>query len=1187
MKLFYRVTVLLMISAFFTNLSFAQSSASVNWSCAIPDSQNVSFMSGNLIGLPQIGSPGFVVRDYVNGPGPDQRWWPHDGTSAVSWGNETAQVDSRWVQFAVKPNSNFNFSANEIAIYIGAKGTGSVKANLYYAKDTSFADRVLINPEELALLKDTDSLYILSIDEEVNDGEIFYVRIYPWYTGSPSTSKYLYMRNATLSGSTSEVTYPGSAMWELTDPNSGGTGTTASVAGNVEAKDEFLNDMELNQYTGVNNSQRIRIAGNAWPANQTEQLDTVFVQFEVLPKAGFKFNVTSVSFGIAAASIDKMKANVYYSSEPDFQNAVMVEYSTGDSLNNYLPLDSLLNVSAEPNLLINSGESFYLRIYPWVDNDPSIRTGKYVTLQKVVIGGEIEGTPMPSKVVWPFVDNESPVTTGALVGENQTYSDAMAFYGFTDLPRSNGGDSHCGSIQTVSKEWNAEPNPTDSLWFQYAVSPKFGGTFFAEKFSMFIGGWFTQNIKTEIYISKDITFAEKTLLIADTALVGNSVMPIEATLSETVNTGETLYIRVYPHNTEAEGWAKLVAVDSVIISGTTTGVTADVPTVLTADITDLSTTFATSGGNIPSDGGALVTARGVCWNTIGSPTRDDSKSIDGEGSGSFVSSITGLSAGETYYLRSYATNDAGTGYGEEILFTTLDSTDVPIVFTSSVSNIMVETAEAGGTVTDWGGDTVTVRGVCWSTSANPTISNFISEDGNGLGGFKSLLYPLAENTTYYVRAYATNSKGTGYGQELSFTTQTPSPDVIVVVASDGSGDYTKVQDAFDSVPDFYTGTNKILVKNGTYYEKLFLDRNKVNVVLEGEDRDSTILTYDDYAGIAGGTSKSYSVAIDPDDFIALNITFQNTVKNDGSASDKQGVALRVNGDRQAYYNCNLLGYQDTYYTWGGRGTGRVYMKNCFIEGTVDFIFGRDIVLFDSCTINIKRDKGTLTAASTMADSKFGYVFKDCKLTTDGVGFDGSPIEKFYLGRPWSDSPQTVFINCDEPETLDPVGWLNWNVTPGLYAEYNCFGLGSDYANRKPISRQLTSDEASEYTKENIFAKSSHPDYAYDWMPAENIITAVEKDESIGQIPDNFSIDQNYPNPFNPTTNIRYGLPKQANVKLNVYNTIGQMVVTLVDQNQNAGYHEVNFNASHFASGVYYFKIEAANFMQTKKMILLK
>ncbi len=317
------------------------------------------------------------------------------------------------------------------------------------------------------------------------------------------------------------------------------------------------------------------------------------------------------------------------------------------------------------------------------------------------------------------------------------------------------------------------------------------------------------------------------------------------------------------------------------------------------------------------------------------------------------------------------------------------------------------------------------------------------------------------------------------------------PDSTIIVSRDGSGDFTNVQAAFDAAPDNYTGRVIIFVNPGIYYEKLLLDRNKVNVILAGRHPDSTILTYDDYAGIAGGTSKSYSVAIEPDDFTAINITFQNTVKNDGTVRDQQAVALRVNGDRQSYYNCKLLGYQDTYYTWGGRGTGRIYMKGCYIEGSVDFIFGRNIVVFDSCEIHVNRDKGIITAASTEADSKYGYVFRNCIITVSDTGFNGKPVTGICLGRPWHNAPRTVFLYCREPSAIVSEGWRTWNVPPALYAEYKCYGEGSGISRRlASISRQLTDEEAAEYVLENIFSKDSNPLFNDDWIPARYIKVSV-------------------------------------------------------------------------------------------------
>lgn len=981
------------------------------------------------------------------------------------------------------------------------------------------------------------------------------------------------------------------AVWELTDPDQGGTGLTASIEGNLIAEQESLINTEINHYSGPDNSQRVRILGNAWPANQTSQIDSVYIQFTLSPKTGFNFNVNSISLGIAAASINTMKANIYYSTDPDFNSATMIEYSTGDlNGNNYLSRDELTQVNSSPDLSVNNGEKLYVRIYPWVDNDPSERTGKYVCIKNVVISGEIESLPTAASAIWTFETDDNPTTSGSVIAKQQSYSSGMKFYTdqFPVLPATdNSGDVTCGAIQTVSKTWNAEPEISDSLFFQYAVSPKYGGTFFIDSVSMYIGGWFTDKLKAAVYYSQDSTFTERKLLFADMSLPGNSVMPISSALSDTVETGATFYLRVYPHNTEAQGWAKLVAVHNVVISGTTIGVTADPPKVTTSFVSDISTTFASSGGNISTDGGAAVTSRGLVWATHSSPTIGDSKSDEGGGSGSFTSVATGLMPGTVYYLRAYATNDAGTSYGSERSFTTLDSITVPTVYTSSISNILVNSAEGGGSVSSWGGDTVVVKGVCWNTTGSPTTENSKTENGSGTGSFNSSIFPISQSTTYYVRAYATNSKGTGYGSEVSFTTKAPEPDVYKVVAKDGSGDYTTVQGAFNDVPDLYTGVYEIFVKNGIYYEKLYLDRNKVNVVLRGESADSTILSYDDYAGKAGGTSMSYSVAIDADDFKAFNITFQNTVVNDGSFNDQQGVALRVNGDRQAYYNCKLLGYQDTYYTWGGRATGRTYMKNCYIEGSVDFIFGRNVVLFDSCEIHINRNGGTLTAASTEAVSKFGYVFKDCIISADSIGFNGQPITSFVLGRPWQEAPRTVYINCYEPASVSSSGWSTWNVTPGLYAEYKCYGPGSDHSNRISIGKQLSDEEALDYTIENIFSKNSHPDFGYDWLPTGSGITGTDLGFNSELVPTAFSLSQNYPNPFNPATVIEYMLPKTSLVELNVYNILGQKVRTLINSLQSPGSYKVNFNSRDLASGIYIYRIKAGEFTQTRKMLLIK
>src|SRR5690554_1560326 len=196
-----------------------------------------------------------------------------------------------------------------------------------------------------------------------------------------------------------------------------------------------------------------------------------------------------------------------------------------------------------------------------------------------------------------------------------------------------------------------------------------------------------------------------------------------------------------------------------------------IPVLSTSAVTDITQTTAISGGNITSDGGATVTARGVCWSTGQTPTISDNKTTDGTGAGTFVSNISGLEPNTTYYVRAYATNGAGTGYASAMLFTTTLEVVLPVLSTTEVTEITQTTATVKGNITDDSGATVTARGVCWSTNQNPTISDNKTEDGNGVGTFVSNISGLEPNTTYYVRAYATNSAGTGYGSAMSFTTK--------------------------------------------------------------------------------------------------------------------------------------------------------------------------------------------------------------------------------------------------------------------------------------------------------------------------------------------------------------------------------------------------------------------------------
>ena len=220
------------------------------------------------------------------------------------------------------------------------------------------------------------------------------------------------------------------------------------------------------------------------------------------------------------------------------------------------------------------------------------------------------------------------------------------------------------------------------------------------------------------------------------------------------------YVKAYATNSAGTAYGNQV-------SFTTTAIVK--ATVTTTEISAITLTSAVSGGNVTADGGGAVTARGVCWATTAEPTIDDSSTSNGAGTGSFTSELASLLPGTTYHVRAYATNTAGTGYGDELTFTTT-AIGVPILTTTEATSITLTSAASGGNITNSGGADVTARGVCWSTSANPTIDDDITTDGSGTGTFTSNITPLLPGTTYHVRAYATNSSGTGYGSDLTFTT---------------------------------------------------------------------------------------------------------------------------------------------------------------------------------------------------------------------------------------------------------------------------------------------------------------------------------------------------------------------------------------------------------------------------------
>ena len=300
---------------------------------------------------------------------------------------------------------------------------------------------------------------------------------------------------------------------------------------------------------------------------------------------------------------------------------------------------------------------------------------------------------------------------------------------------------------------------------------------------------------------------------------------------------------------------------------------------------------------------------------------------------------------------------------------------------------------------------------------------------------------------------------------LSFLSCTDIAAQQITVAQDGSGKYKTVQEALNAVPYSNTKPVTIFIKNGIYKEKLFLDSTKNFVTIIGEDKFSTILTYDDHTGSLSprgdtiNTMTSWSFKVKADNFTAKNITFQN----DAGFTAGQAVALESDGDKAIFNNCRVLGFQDILLI-NGRNS-RQYFINCYLEGTTDFIFGSSTVWFEKCHIHSKKNSH-ITAASTPEQKKYGYIFNECILTGD------TTLNKVSLGRPWRPYAAVVYMRCYIGGHIKAEGWSNWNNTESYktarYAEYKNYGPSSDASKRVNWSRQLTDEDAKEYTLKNVF-----------------------------------------------------------------------------------------------------------------------
>lgn len=300
------------------------------------------------------------------------------------------------------------------------------------------------------------------------------------------------------------------------------------------------------------------------------------------------------------------------------------------------------------------------------------------------------------------------------------------------------------------------------------------------------------------------------------------------------------------------------------------------------------------------------------------------------------------------------------------------------------------------------------------------------------------------------------------GRERKPTSYYDNPDTIRV-AKDGTGDFETIAEAIEVCRAFMDYHKVIYIKSGVYKEKIIIPQWLQHIELCGENAENTIITYDHHANIPleatgqpMGTFRTYTLKVEANDVVLKNLTIENNAPRLG-----QAVALHTQGDRLRVVGCRIKGNQDTIYT--GMPYTHLLFTDCYICGTTDFIFGPSTAWFERCTIE-SLSNSYITAASTPADAKYGYIFNQCRLVA------GEGVNRVYLGRPWRDYGYTLFMNCEMGSHIRPEGWHHWQAEreqTARYYEYGNRGEGSNTDARVKWSHVLSRKEAQRITQETV------------------------------------------------------------------------------------------------------------------------
>ena len=866
----------------------------------------------------------------------------------------------------------------------------------------------------------------------------------------------------------------------------------------------------------------------------------------------------------------------------------------------------------------------------------------------------------PALVRWEL---SSDTNVTQIVGPIVSSAEFLSNMEIHDYSLVAGVDVPCQGTTITGGTWPSESSQNDKRYIQFAVTVKPGITFNIDSVSMYYAGRGGHLMNINIAYSSDPGFSNSILLNPQPIVISDNV-PTMTLLKYSINRyieySQTFYLRIYPwYSYSSTIQTKYVCLHNVIISGTTSGQVIPVkPVVSTSRVTDVSINSAVCGGTVSFDGDATVTARGVCWNTTGNPTTNNNKTIDGNGLGSFVSNLTSLTSNTKYYVRAYATNGAGTAYGEQDSLITLNALSIPIVTTADTIKVIGTSAFCYGNVVHWGGTEISERGFCYNTTGNPTINDARVWINGNSGEYSIIIAKLNNNTKYYLRAYATNSLGTGYGSIKEIYI----PSTLKGAFADGiHKDTGVIQAAIDSCTNAGGGT--VHFENGIYLTAPFELKSNVTLIVDSTasiiaSQDMYDFYPDDFDTTGGSNPSSYRPLITSN--YADNITIAGNGIIDGQGEPwwqafRSGTIttrprliqlnhgkhlllkdITLKNSPQFHFvpswcidvtvdNVTILSPEDAPNTDGidPMTSHHIRIKNCYIDtgddnvaiksgnydpsypnaGSSDIIVSDctflnghgvsigsetngdvDSMLVENCSFNGTDNGIRIKSNRTRGGNVRGITYKN--LTMTNVGY---PIlfSEYYPDVPdQNDPPQQITSTTPYYHDITVEGLTATNCRyGGIIIGLPETPMTNIYLSNVNISANtgLRIRNAAVDTSNIGIHVNSGPPIIFE---VNGILTGAES-ESNSSLPGKFTLYQNFPNPFNPSTIIKYSIAKTSFVSLIVFNILGEEIKSLVDKEQNAGTYQINFDASALSSGIYFYRIKAENYTETRKFVLLK